>query len=504
MTALRDPIHEEVEREISRRSEPDDGGTREHEIALSAEASVLGAIIYSSSIETYDEASDILNADDFCADAHRVVWDAMTRLRKMNVALEGPTIQENIQSCGTWVFSFPLQNFLLDLLQNATSGSEYKDYIRLIARSASKRRLITAGQDIIHLAQQPGHDKGVSALIEEAKGKIQSVEDLRKHGSSNWKDARNSVSSALERLDEKMAGLGAGQTIGLTTGLDRLDRAMSGGMHGGDLIILAGRPGMGKTSLAVNIARAAAHSGGRVAFLSLEMDEDQLGFRIASSEARALGEGRIEYRSLRSGSLGQSEIATLKTAAAQVPSTLHFEFTGKLTMDQVKAKVRALRRKLGGLDLIVIDYLQFMRIDAERNKNFASAIGDVTGEMKAMAKEYKCPFICLSQLNRNVELRDNKRPFMSDLRDSGSIEQDADFVLFPYRDEYYLEKQQPRSGNQEDIIDYEARLGNARGKMEIAIAKARMGPTSTVDVYFEAATDTIVDDQHEIKEKDLL
>jgi replicative DNA helicase len=320
------------------------------------------------------------------------------------------------------------------------------------------------------------------------------------------------MDGVIGRISERLS-TGKALPSGISTGLADLDEQL-GKMHPGDLIILAGRPGMGKTALSLHLAHRSLRRDAegfehpaRCAFFSLEMDADPLAHRVMSMAARAHRMGVVPYRNIRKGRIGQGEAATLKAAVAKLPKTVAWHTTGDLSLDEITAGCRQASRKLGGLDLVIIDYLQLIRFDIGRGENTASAIGRITKGLKALAKELSVPIVCLSQLSREVEHRDNKRPQLADLRDSGAIEQDADAVIFVYRDEYYLAKEEPKGGpgvSNARWHEWQNDLQGAKGVVELIAAKVRQGRPGTVKVYVEFETNTVVADKRELQEERMI
>jgi replicative DNA helicase len=282
-----------------------------------------------------------------------------------------------------------------------------------------------------------------------------------------------------------------GHLSGISTGLRDLDAKM-GGLQPSDLIVLAGRPGMGKTSLATNIAFNIAHvyepdqqadgtikakNGGVIGFFSLEMSSEQLATRIISEQAQ------VPSSKIRRGDLTETDFEKLVHCTQMLQKIpLYIDSTGGISIAQLAARARRLKRQRG-LDVIVIDYIQLMQGSSKNSQNRVQEITEITTGLKALGKELGVPIIALSQLSRQVENRDDKHPQLSDLRESGSIEQDADVVLFVYREEYYLKNKEPKPGT-EEYIKWETEMNEARGKAEVIIAKQRHGPTGTVSLAF--------------------
>jgi replicative DNA helicase len=287
-----------------------------------------------------------------------------------------------------------------------------------------------------------------------------------------------------------------GQLSGIATGLDDLDRMM-GGLQSSDLIILAGRPGMGKTSLATNVAYNVAKAwrgevkpdghtvtvnGGVVGFFSLEMSSEQLATRIIAEQTE------IPSNKIRRGNITESDFEKIKDYSIELQNLpLYVDETGGISVAQLAARARRLKRQRG-LDLIVIDYLQLLSGSTKRSsENRVQEITEITTKLKALAKELNVPVMALSQLSRQVESRDDKRPQLSDLRESGSIEQDADVVLFVYREEYYHQMRKPLESNREKFAEWLSEADKVHGKAEVIIGKQRHGPTGTVELQFDAA-----------------
>lgn len=473
---------------------------------LAAEAAVLGAILFENRM-----AEDVwthCHPGDFFAPAHQWIARKCKAMIDAGRIADGVTLREEAEAEAK-IAEIGGGKYLVELLDAAAFGQEVRDYARIIAELAARRRLIHSLTYACEKALHPPEGMNARELIELARAEVDEVEDACAYVPETVTTAEAAIDRWLGRLEEH-ADKGMRPPAGLSTGLRNLD-LRTGRWQPGELIILAGRPSMGKTALAANIAQGATirdaegkEMPARVGFLSLEMDEEPLAMRWAASSARKSGLGKISYTLAREGKLGRSEIATLREGWRRMPKTTIWETRGKLTIEEVKITARAIQRQLGGLDLLVIDYLQIMRIRESRNGNRASDIGEVTSELKALAKALRCPILCLSQLSRQVEQRDNKRPMLSDLRESGSIEQDADIVIFAYRDEYYLSRAEPQNASREKWAEWAADLDQVKGVMEAIIAKARMGAVGTAHVHFEPETDTVVDDKRELKEETLV
>lgn len=473
---------------------------------LAAEAALLGAILFANGVA--EEVWAHCHPDDFYAPAHKWIARKCKAMIDAGLTADGVTLREAAEQEQKLV-EIGGPKYLIDLLDAAAFGPEVRDYARIVAELSVRRRLITSLAHAQGLALQPPDGMTARELIEMARAGVDDVEDACAYVPETVVSAEAAIGAWLDKLEEH-AARGTKPPAGISTGLRELDK-VTGRWQAGELIILAGRPSMGKTALAANIAQAAKvrdergnEAPARVGFLSLEMHAEPLAMRWAASSARKAGLGKVNYSLAREGRLGRSEIAVLREGWRRMPKTTVWETRGRLSLDEVRITAKAIRRMLGGLDLLVIDYLQIMRIVLERGENRASAVGDVTSGLKALAKELGIPILCLSQLSRAVESRDDKRPQLADLRDSGSIEQDADIVLFAYRDEYYLERNEPQSAKKEKWAEWRAELEDAKGKLEAIAGKVRMGSVGIAVLHFEPESDTVVDDKRELKEETLV
>jgi len=364
------------------------------------------------------------------------------------------------------------------------------DYGRAIYDLATRRALITVGEDMVNIAYDAPVDMSPRDQIEDAERRLFELAETGRYdgGFESFNDA---VKTAVDMANA--AYMRDGHLSGIASGFRDLDKRM-GGLQPSDLIIIAGRPGMGKTSLATNMAFHIANayepapqadgtfkaaSGGVVGFFSLEMSSEQLATRIISEQTE------IPSSKIRRGEINEAQFDLLVGCAQTMQKLpLFIDATGGISIAQLAARARRLKRQRG-LDVIVIDYVQLMQgSSAKSSQNRVQEITEITTGLKALAKELGVPIIALSQLSRQVESRDDKRPQLSDLRESGSIEQDADVVLFVYREEYYLKNKEPKPGSDE-YIKWEGEMNDARGKAEIIIAKQRHGPTGTVPLGFQ-------------------
>lgn len=449
---------------------------------LAAEASVLGAIFFENLV--YDRIADLVRADDFYGAAHRAVFRACVDLIGAGKTADGITLTSELADDPD-VRDAGGARFLAGLLEAAAVGPEVLDYAREIAKLAKHRRLMVAADRLKvtagDLTREP--DETCEAAI------LEMVEAVDTGASDDeWSTAADSVKDALTALDEHAAN---GTTPGLQTGIDALDGIL-GGFYPGDLIVLGGASSMGKTATAINLGFHVAERGKRVAFFSQEMTKEQLAYRAASRSARLLGLGHIPYQRIKENDISVAERRALREAISGLPKTLMWNPARGLTVEKIRSLLRKARRKLGGVDLVIIDYLQIMQIQINRGENRTTAIGHTTMALKRLAADFGVPVILLSQLSRGVDAREGHRPRLSDLRESGSIEQDADTVMFAYRQAYYLERSEPSMDKREEWAQWNVDHNAAMRRLDLIVAKQRMGVISTAQLYFDSATDVLV------------
>ena len=422
-----------------------------------AEQSVLGGLLLDNL--AWDRAADLLNASDFYRHEHRLIYQAISSLIAGSKPADVITVFEALQSLGKAEDSGGLA-YLNALAQSVPSAANVRRYAEIVRERAVLRKLIAASDDIATKAFNP-QGKPVSQILDEAETKIFQIGEEGSRNKQGFQDMHRLVQSLLERVDE-LEKNGAEEVTGIRTGFYDLDR-YTAGLQKGDLIVLAARPSMGKTAFALNIAEhVAVEEGLPVAVFSMEMGAAQLALRLVGSLAR------VDQQHLRTGKLRDDEWERLPVAASKLSQApIFIDETAALNPAELRARARRLARQYGGtLGLIVIDYLQLMSGTSDNDENRATVLGEISRGMKALAKELQCPVIALSQLNRGVESRNDKRPMMSDLRESGAIEQDADIITFIYRDDYYnKDSKEP-------------------GVAEIIIAKQRNGPVGTVKLTF--------------------
>jgi replicative DNA helicase len=423
--------------------------------SIEAESSVLGGLLLDNG--AWDRVGDLLNEGDFYRYEHRLIYAAMAALINTSRPADVITVFDHLQSQGKAEEVGGL-TYLNALAQYVPSAGNIRRYAEIVRERAILRKLVAASDEISTLAFNP-QGRPVKEILDESEQKILSINEEGSRMKRGFIGMETLVVDLLDRVQEMADN--PSDITGVPSGFYDLDR-MTSGLQAGDLIVLAARPSMGKTSLAVNMAEhIALHEGLPVAVFSMEMGAAQLAVRVVGSI------GRIDQGHLRTGKLTDEEWPRLTEAIEKLRSIqLHIDETAGLTISELRASARRLARQCGKLGLIVVDYLQIMSGSGGSEDNRATELGEMSRGLKMLAKELQCPVIALSQLSRAVESRTDKRPMMSDLRESGAIEQDADVIMFIYRDDYYnKESKEP-------------------GVAEVIIAKQRNGPTGTVKLAF--------------------
>ncbi len=459
-----------------------------------AEKALLGAIFANNN--AYDRVSDILRPEHFADPVHGRIYEATSKLIERGQIADPITLKNFFEQDGSLAEVGGTQ-YLAEIAGSMVSIINAAEYGRTIYDLYLKRQLIDLGENIVNESYSPEVEDTAVHLIEEAE---QRLYDLATTGEfeGGFQTFKSSIVSAVEMAEA--AHRRDGHLSGISTGFRDLD-GLLGGLHPSDLLILAARPSMGKTALATNIAFNVAYDyraetdefgnknvtdGGVVGFFSLEMSAEQLASRILSEQAE------IASDKMRRGALSNEEFDKLVVASQQLHRLpIFIDDTPALSVSALRTRARRLKRE-HGLGLIVVDYLQLMESSTRRGDNRVLEISEITRGLKTLAKELDVPVIALSQLSRAVEQREDKRPQLSDLRESGSIEQDADAVMFIFRESYYLERGEPVM-RQDEAADkfaerherWETRLNEVRHQTELLIAKQRHGPTGTVRLYFD-------------------
>ena len=425
--------------------------------SMEAESSVLGGLLLDN--KSWEQVADLLSEGVFYRYEHRQVYLAIQALINASRPADVITVYEHLQAIGKAEEVGGL-GYLNSLAQYVPSASNIRRYAEIVRERAILRKLVTASDEIATNAFNT-QGKPVPQILDEAEQKIFQIGEEGSRLKQGFQSMDQLAVILLDRVNQMADS--PNDITGVPSGFVDFDK-MTSGMQAGDLIVLAARPSMGKTALAINIAEhVALNEGLPVAVFSMEMGASQLAIRIVGSI------GRIDQQRLRTGKLNQEEWPRLAEAIEKLRNvSLHIDETPSLTPMELRANARRLARTCGKLGLIVVDYLQLMSGNTSSNNgdNRATEIGEISRGLKMLAKELQCPVIALSQLNRSVETRTDKRPMMSDLRESGAIEQDADVIMFIYRDDYYnKDSKEP-------------------GVAEIIIGKHRNGPTGTVKLAF--------------------
>ncbi len=426
--------------------------------SVEAEQSVLGGLLLENS--AWDKIADLIRPEDFYRHDHRLIYQVISQLIEQGKPADIITVGERLQTMGELenVGGLP---YLVALAQNTPSAANIRRYTEIVRERAILRKLIEIGSDIAESAYQPA-GKTAAELLDQAEKKVFDIAEAGARAQRGFMNLQSLLSSVVERIDELFNRENQSDVTGIPTGYTDLDQKTAG-LQPGDLIIVAGRPSMGKTAFSLNIGEhVAIDSGLPVAVFSMEMGGSQLVMRMLGSV------GRLDQQRLRSGRLLEDDWPRLTYALGKLnDAPMFIDETPALNALELRARSRRLHRQCGKLGLIIIDYLQLMS-SSGAGENRATEISEISRSLKALAKELNVPIIALSQLNRSLEQRPNKRPVMSDLRESGAIEQDADVILFIYRDEVY----NPDSPD--------------KGTAEIIIGKQRNGPIGSTRLTFLA------------------
>jgi replicative DNA helicase len=456
---------------------------------IEAEQALLGAILINN--EAFDRISGFLQANHFFEPLHGKMFEVMGKLIGAGKHVSPVTLKTFFDSEPP-IGELSVVQYLGKLAAAAVTIINVQAYGRVIYDLAVRRELIGIGEDMVNVAYDSPVEEPPEAQIEGAEQRLFDLADKGKYGSGfmSFGDATADAIDMAAKAYERDGGLS-----GISTGLQDLDRMM-GGLQSSDLIVLAGRPSMGKTALATNIAFNVAKSfktqkkddgtdevmdGAIVGFFSLEMSSEQLATRILAEQAQ------IPSEKIRRGNITGEEFNRLQGAAMQLQTLpLYIDHTGGISIAQLAARARRLKRQKG-LGLVVVDYLQLLSGSAKRSsEGRVQEVSEITVGLKALAKELCVPIIALSQLSRQVENRDDKRPQLSDLRESGSIEQDADVVMFVFREEYYVSRREPTLTKVEDHQKWQDEMDQVQGLAEVIIGKQRHGPTGAVRLQFQS------------------
>ena len=425
--------------------------------SIEAEQSVLGGLLLDNS--AFEKITDVLSEADFYRYDHRLIWQHISRLVNLSRPADVITVNESLSSVGKTEEIGGLA-YLNALAHNTPSAANIRRYAEIVRERSMLRKLVAVADDIAATALNP-QGKEARQLLDEAESRVFKIAQEGARSTQGFQEIQPLLSQVVERIDELYHREGDSDVTGIPTGFIDLDR-MTSGLQQGDLVIVAGRPSMGKTSFSMNIAEhVSIEHGLPVAVFSMEMGAVQLAMRMLGSV------GMLDQHRMRTGKLRADDWPRVTHAVQKMQDAqIYIDETPGLTAVELRARARRLARQCGKLGLIVIDYIQLMSANGA-GENRATEISEISRSLKSLAKELECPVIALSQLNRSLEQRPNKRPIMSDLRESGAIEQDADLILFIYRDEVY----NPDSPD--------------KGTAEIIIGKQRNGPIGTTRLTFQ-------------------
>jgi replicative DNA helicase len=425
--------------------------------SIEAEQSVLGAVLLDN--EAWEKIGDVLREEDFYRHDHRLIWQHLAKLLERNHPADVLTLTDALKSTGRLEEAGGLA-YLNALATGTPSAANVRRYAEIVRDRAVLRRLITVSDDIATTALNP-QGRDTRQILDEAESKVFQISEDGSRGRAGFQDLQSVLAQVVERVDDLYNRENPNDITGVPTGFADLDR-MTSGMQPGDMIILAARPSVGKTAFALNICEhVAIDQGMPVAVFSMEMGAAQLAMRLVCSV------GRIDQQRLRTGRLTEDDWPRLTAAIQKMQdANLFIDETPALNPLELRARARRLARQYGKLGLVMVDYLQLMSGTGNSNENRATEVSEISRSLKALAKELNVPVIALSQLTREVEKRTDKKPSMSDRRESGAIEQDADVILFIHREDRY----DPDSPN--------------KGMAEIIIGKQRNGPIGSVTLTF--------------------
>lgn len=450
---------------------------------IEAEQALLGAILVDN--RTLENVGDIIRPEEFYAPVHQRIYSNIITITERGQHADPVTLSAYFENDADLAERGGAQ-YLTDLAAGVVSVINAEHYARLINDLFIRRSLITVGNDLVNASfDNSDIEKSANDVLLTAESRLFEMGE-RGASEKGFTTMRDATAIALQIAEKAFHS--SGGITGVTTGLRDLDKKL-GGLQPSDLVILAGRPSMGKTALATtlayNAAKAYADSGGKeggiVGFFSLEMSADQLATRILSDLAQISGD------KIRRGDFGKEDFHRLTEQMPELSKVpLYIDDTPALSITAVRTRARRMKRK-HGLGMIVVDYLQLLRgTGSKQSENRVNEVSEITRGLKAIAKELEIPVLALSQLSRSVESRDDKRPQLSDLRESGSIEQDADVVMFVYREGYYLEREKPSETDGEKMNNWQQRMESVHNVAEIVLGKQRHGPIGIVETYFDA------------------
>ena len=444
---------------------------------IEAEQALIGSILVNNDI--VDEISNIVNHKNFYDPLHSKIYNLIENLHNKGMIANPITLKNSFENDAA-LSEIGGTEYLVKLTRFSSSVKQSIDYAKIVHEKFVKRELVQISETLSDEAVDETIDKTGENIIQDTE---KSLFDLAERGTfhQSFLKFNQALDQTIEMATNAMKSDHG--IVGVPTGLNDLDERL-GGLHRSDLVIIAGRPSMGKTALATNIGYYAAkkilddNKKSSIAFFSLEMSSEQLSTRILSEQSR------IKSNDIRRGKVTEEEFNRLIETSRNIHDLpLYIDETPAITISTLSNRARRIKR-LFGLDLIIVDYIQLMTTSSKRYDGRVQEISEITQGLKALAKELSVPVLALSQLSRAVEQRDDKKPQLSDLRESGSIEQDADVVMFVFREEYYLERKEPKLGTIEHG-EWQAKMNEIIGSADIIIGKQRHGPTGNIQVEFE-------------------
>lgn len=448
---------------------------------IQAEQGILGAILMDN--RHYDRVSEIIEPWHFHEAIHADIYEAITKLIQSGRKADPVTLRTLFDGHPDITPGLSVPSYCVRMVAGLGSAYSAPDYARLVRDLAIRRELIAVGQGMAENARNAASDADPQDIAKEAETAIYGIVETKHQ--SRVSTFGTAAASVVDDWHKAYQG-GPGYMSGFSSGLTDLDRIV-GGFHRGNLIVLGGRPSMGKTALVMHVAWSVARSGTPVMVFSMEMSRDEL---AARQLAAVVGVSSFQFRR------GEASEAAMKEAVLKAnelrDTPLIIDETGGLTVAQLAVRARRAKRQ-HGIEIIVVDYLQLMAGSGASRGNRVADITEITTGLKALAKELDVPVIALSQLSRGVESRDNKRPMLSDLRESGSIEQDADVVMFVYREEYYLKRTPPPAQKIQEFAEWQAQLSQAAGVCEVIVAKNRHGGVGIAKTHFDEALTRFAD-----------
>ena len=449
---------------------------------LEIEQALLASLLTDNKV--YERISDFLKPTHFYDKINGRIYEAVSKLIENN-QLADPLTLKNYFTQKNELEVIGGDKYLIELAKNSTILSNVQDYGQRIYDLFQRREIIKISDEITNEAHACDIEKNAHEIIEKAESQLFNLSSTGET-SKDFQDFTTTLTEAIKSAEA--AYKREGHLSGIPTGFTDLDQLL-GGLHKTDLIILAGRPSMGKTALATNIAFKIASENSIdnenkknvVGFFSLEMSSEQLATRILAEDSS------ISSEKIRRGEMNSNDFQQILKSSSKLGNLpLFIDDSPNLSIAALRTRARRLKRK-HNLDIIVIDYLQLIRPSVSRPDNRVLEIAEMTRNLKALSKELNIPVLCLSQLSRQVEQREDKRPQLSDLRESGAIEQDADVVMFVYREEYYIERKEPTPGS-EDYQKWQEKMGKIHNISEVIVAKQRHGPIGKINLHFEGAT----------------